>query len=1331
MATEEPEVDDATSAQASIEGYWYQLKVSVLFALDLLANKQQSDQITLEPANEEDLETELRDEPGALTQGLTIKTRKLVVQCKLRNTGPWTIGELATLLAHGKRRIPAKDLLKNPDMSYLLVTSADVSGVARDLLVKGPTQWQKLGSIPATLAKVLPKDAHGRVAVWNNLDQERVEHRIRALLADRFRVPHSQADKCIKQLEEGTLLRMKGSLSGVWKRKDVIEIIEAHGGYDGSMKDLEKFVPPANWEALLTQLRSRSAIVLTGPSGTGKTTTAKALIAAMREDNPRLTSVKIEGGPERLRDDRTPGPVIFEIEDPWGKYRVEPNSLPWNDAINEFLASASPDRMYVITSRSDVMQDANLRSLDQRYRAELLAGHYRTSDRKKLFELKLQALPRAEQVSAHKFQSTVVRELALPLELDRFFGAVGLGPQEGENEATFIHRCFEEARNQSIESALVLGIIQQGKWEAPAILWALLKARKRLTFSVLEELEDELSTSIPDLEDQLTALASTLIAGGNFRQDKSVFSCAHPRVESGLEQATLRKRVASSRALSKLLDALVALDDINSSDWGAETATSIVAAIASVARLRPKISSSTQRTIDEWLTIRLSSLDTTFADDLKLASKAGSEDCDAAELARWLDESPIDKQWFNLTSWKEPKKPDDWYKRIADAPHTRAICEAFITRVIAFRHGSFRGNFHKAVAKLSPDLTPSFCASLSDIIPSGYNPNAETLIRGAIVDLDVYAAVFKQAAIYCSKERESRDRDALLALYNRNYDEEAIEHYWESMGEDGYTASEILRAYIEARRRRGEWNVFQKHPNLSGFLWEWLHVAQKAKTAPNAEELLALGEASAGSPYEDDFWNLVEHHFDPAVTPLLEERVRIGSERDATREAATSVALDHVPTLIPALLSDRSGLPAQRRFEIALDVRSCVDGDSEEEKDRKTPPSKSIEVAEDNFKTAVEVLLYGDGGEASGEVNALLSTVPCDAHAKLNLFVAGVLSKSGQDVVARLRNLLGLSLEVTDENIALIAEAMRLACDLPNEDLINLGLAHDFARVRIEAMNAVFAQSSGELSERLLSKHSDPSSLVRKRLLNMLEARPNSAHVPTLLKLSFDTWTPDHHRGESNVSYPIAEGAIEMLRAEPSLSDVVYRELIECLKASDNNNVRLELLRTMVRHGSPQRLQKLINVAVGEGRPTYQRLTSQAIFLERNSVPQSHLEVIDETTIAAVSPEVCLWLCMLISTCASDHQIRLLVKSLAANPKRRVFVTLFYLIFSENRGAELQEEIASFLSAKTILVLDGLLDTGAGDDLSCLDELGEVQSVELIKQRLQFWFKREPRKKNR
>ena len=70
------DIEYSTGAQAALAGYRYQLKVSVLFALDVLAKRQEADQITLEPANREDLETELKDEPGALTQRLTIKDPK-------------------------------------------------------------------------------------------------------------------------------------------------------------------------------------------------------------------------------------------------------------------------------------------------------------------------------------------------------------------------------------------------------------------------------------------------------------------------------------------------------------------------------------------------------------------------------------------------------------------------------------------------------------------------------------------------------------------------------------------------------------------------------------------------------------------------------------------------------------------------------------------------------------------------------------------------------------------------------------------------------------------------------------------------------------------------------------------------------------------------------------------------------------------------------------------------------------------------------------------------------------------------------------------------------
>lgn len=1323
MPISERQTAAPTSAQSSLDGYWYQLKVSVLFALDLLANKQQTDQIILEPASEEDLYTELDGEVSALTQGFNLRTKKLIVQCKLRNTGPWKINEIRSLLAHGTKRKPAKEMLKDADAHYLLVTSADLNGVARKLSVSGPTQWSQLKPMPPRLKGDLPHGADGRVAVWNSLDQEKVEHRIVDRLTERFRLPRSRVQACIKQLEEGALMRMKGSQAGVWTRQEIIGIVEAHGGYDGVSKDLSQFVQPANWDDLLAQLKERNAIVLTGPSGTGKTTAAKALIATLREENAGMTHVKIEGGPERLRDDKTIGSVVFEIEDPWGRYRAEPGSLPWNDALNEFLGSASPDRMFVITSRSDVIKSANLTSLDQRFVGELLAGHYRASDRGRLFDLRLGGLPRSEQVSALKYRSTVIKNLTLPLELDRFFGALGLGPDGDESEATYMNRCIDDARKQSIESALVLAINGQEIWEGAAVLWALLKARKKLTFNALGEIEYYLSQTVPKLEDRLSGLASFLVAGGNFRQDKTEFTVAHPRVEAGLEQAMLNKPIATSRTLSFLLNALVGIDEHSQTDWGTETAVQIVAALRSNKLTDFKITPPTQQRIDDWLTIRLSALDSTFGDDLSTAAKAGSQNCAVAELARWLEESPIDKQWFNMTSWKEPKKSDDWYEWVSGEPHTHAICDAFITRIAPFRNGSFQGSFHEAIEKLSLNLTPSFLRALQKIIGHGYNPNADVLVDGAMVDAEAFADVFTEAAQFFEEQRNKQKREKLLPLFNRDYDDEAIEHYWESMGEDGHTASEILRAYIEMLRERNEWARLTDHPNTCGFMWEWLHVAQKNDCPPCTEELLALSELTKGGRYESNFWELLEKHYDPALESSLQARLVKGSENDDARVSACRTALRHALPLIEGAFLASSELKPQQLLELALDVQTCLD--DEKGKISSLDFSKLTSELDQISKDAISATLEGNGVGISAPCRDFLVSIPEDTHHSLNLAVSRTLTQCGQNVEGRLTNILSATLEVDEGNIDIATQAMQLATTIAANSLVDLGLQHDFARVRIEAMNAIFASSTDALPALLLETHRDASSLVRRRLVEMLTEKQDRSHIPTLIQLSYDTWTPDHHQHyEENVSFPIAESAIELLREQPSLSDEVYQELVKSLRVTKNYDVRLQLLRTMARHGEVARQAKLVKIAIGEGRPTFQELVARALFFESDSFDSGNLELVDDDKLASVGPEVCIWLCMLTALVAPEDRLMQATKTLATNPDRQVFVSLILLIIPKHRTEAQYETIANFLPKDVVAKLETMVETECSEDLTFLDALGEVKSVERIKWAFRIWYKK-------
>jgi hypothetical protein len=342
MTDDEDTPDNASGGGTSLDGYFYQVDISIWAALDLLLAKKLAQQLVLEPASKEDLEATLaNDEPGRLAAKVDINASTLlVVQAKLRNTGPWKAGALASLLQHGTDRPPAAERLKDPRVTYLLVTSADIDGKARSLRLSGFGERPKANDLPPTIAAVVPKNAGGRIGVLASADPERVEWKLRELLERAFRVPHSELEACKKALRDAALERMRGVGGGVWTREQVERVIREHDGYLATSLEAETFVRPTNWDDLKRALTENNAVIITGASGTGKTTAANVLLGELRAEIPGFTPVHILHGLEEVRADNHAEPVVFVIEDPWGKYRLEPRSQPWNDEIDKQLATA-------------------------------------------------------------------------------------------------------------------------------------------------------------------------------------------------------------------------------------------------------------------------------------------------------------------------------------------------------------------------------------------------------------------------------------------------------------------------------------------------------------------------------------------------------------------------------------------------------------------------------------------------------------------------------------------------------------------------------------------------------------------------------------------------------------------------------------------------------------------------------------------------------------------------------------------------------------------------------------------------------------------------------
>ena len=104
-ANRSEEREDGGSGGASIEGYEYQIDVSVWLALDVVLPAKLARELILEPATEEDIEADLSEfEPSRVESAASLEDYRLIVQAKLRTRDAWTASGPKALLQHGKAR---------------------------------------------------------------------------------------------------------------------------------------------------------------------------------------------------------------------------------------------------------------------------------------------------------------------------------------------------------------------------------------------------------------------------------------------------------------------------------------------------------------------------------------------------------------------------------------------------------------------------------------------------------------------------------------------------------------------------------------------------------------------------------------------------------------------------------------------------------------------------------------------------------------------------------------------------------------------------------------------------------------------------------------------------------------------------------------------------------------------------------------------------------------------------------------------------------------------------------------------------------------------------
>lgn len=1251
----------AGAGARSLAGYDYQIDVSIWLALDLMLGSDLTQMVELEPASEEDLEAQLADdEPGRVTTCVGLDSYTLVVQIKLRDGDAWTISGINRLLEHGSPTRPsaARRLAANSAVRYLLVTSATLNGEAKKLRVKYAGSWPQKDSFPASTAKRLTASLAGRIAVIDNLDEERLVQDIKRILIERFGVPYSRWIECLRTLRSEARLRLRRVNEGQWRKDELSHVIRNHDGYLARSAELDGYVYPQNWQDLRKAMGTpKYAAIIIGKSGTGKTLATRVLYEELRKEIPGLAHVPIRQGPQQLRDDRTPPPVLYDIEDPWGRYDFNPESRPWNDELSRCMSSARADKLIIATSRLDVAEASGARDSVKRWIVPLEAEEYGQPQRQQLYRNRIKALPRDIQLLASDSAQQVLDKLDTPLEFDKFFDALRTMERPHKNlEQRFISTAIAKAHEQTIEQTVIQQIEQRDDVCAAAVIWAFLKASDRLSLKALRNLEMALAEQLVAFDKGVVPLIDFFVAARNLRLNAGNVSYYHPRVEAGLEKALKRQPVRASRALCTLLDVLADPKESGASG-GVAIATRVAAAAKQLPELTvaPKIKAA--RRIDSWLSDCLAESSSNLRENLNLAAAAGSPDSNVAEFARYLLHQS-NHPFAGFDFWERPDHSDAWYKGLHADPEIAALACRFIREILpnAFIH--YDEKFIDDLERLIPDLTPAFIDAATTIVGYGCMSSLEVITIGALRDLDGFEPVLDKAIeiLTPSEEKQARSHEIKLAIINDVYNSDYAEYL--EQNDEGYTAWEFLESYADRVREVKGWRSLIHHRHAERLLSHWMHSLKKiAKLKPiSADEIAGAFTAAFNSKEESVLWYVLTQQWDQQYQTKLHLRIHEGSQQSDVRQAALACLIKHLPCSLTAIIQDlRKAGRDERTVELMIDLAYLRDKRAGDGDEHEVAATAAMNLLEPELRELCDVAsLYPEREQwpLSRAAAALLGTPACSSMSVRSLRIRRY-SDLPDSVPADIKWTLA---NKDDRDDCLMA--LEAAIGLGLDDVIAGALDHRFSHVVAKALTTLGEKAAAPLPPDWLALANAEGSPVRKALVELISSKPHPDHLPTLLHLVQDQWAASsRYYGEDDV-FPIARSAVYAISKLDQLDPAMIEQLQKIALETSDWVVCKGLFAIIAVQGGVTYQQQLIELAVTPGRIGVRIAAAYALLAGAKILDITVVDKITADVLLDISPKIAAILTLTVACQAPPDRCKKIACAIAASPKRRGLLLL-------------------------------------------------------------------------
>ncbi|MHB8286482.1 MAG: hypothetical protein ACYDD1_17665, partial [Caulobacteraceae bacterium] len=988
--------------------------------------------------------------------------------------------------------------------------------------------------------------------------------------------------------------------------------------------------------------------------------------------------------------------------------------------LDQMLNGAHADRQFIVTTRSDVLKESGER-LAGRWFVPLETRHYGQRERFRLFDNQIRLLPEDLKTPVDAHRDLVLKRLESPYEIQKFFDGLADEQLAGETLPTFIHRCLDRAHLDAIENTIV-DQVEDRHDTLPAIaVWGLLKALPRLSWEVVPRLADAIGALDLELEDKIVPLIRFMAAGRNLRQPNEVLSYYHPRVEAGLERIIEKQGGRAARLLGVMVDVLIAVDSDNGADWGREAAARLVQG-ARNDRVRVTVSSGAQGTLDAYVRTRLLTASDTLKADLKLAADIGSPADTITLFARWF--GARGEAFGSLENWREtPISAADAARMVAD-PDVDLVAGRVVRETLARTNDQFPGDFADRIALVAGAQTEAFRDAALRMVGFGYDFNANVVGTGALVDFAGFEAVVDAAIDVNIRLRDDDDDGSLwLEIRNGEHSEDYADHLADMHHDDGDTADCFIRLYVAELRRRSGWNAIVARARSAELIWGWIEELGGDGAVPQPGEMVGLADASRGHRYDARFWDLARKKWSSDLDSRLDDCMKTPGLTEDTRHAVLKSMIMHEPakgrTWIEAMATAGNlqgvlrAMTDLRALANGYDLQIEISAFAAEASDQAGPYGLLARAVFDDAPYAL----------SPTEIDHL-EALDTAASPDLQLSRIRLLAAAGCPVRTYVESLLATAGDER-EDIQRATTALAIAITHGLLDIVECALKHRFADVRRDALRAIASRLTVPLPAHILAMAHDKGSRVRQALIEILEAKPDAAHQPTLIGLIADNWTRAAVYYGEEASYPIATDAARLLGEQAPLFGDAIDTLMTRAAVTPDSDLRDALLLAVAKQGDVAGRDWLADLALEIGRPSLHAAAAEALFLVGDRSP-ARAARFEPHLLGRPAASVVTSMALAVGATGDKAAVLALARTLYMNPDRSALVVplLYGAIFGEDG---LADGIAAILPDE---ISDRLVVAFSGDALApktLLDALGNFRIRSAVIDRLRKFFEPKPK----